>query len=217
MQVTSTLLIITVYFTFIHVDPQIQAQITGDWRLVIDRNDVKVHIHHCPEQNARAYRATATIYMGLDSLEKILDQVEDYPKWQESVREARIVYRSSDSRYHYYSRNRQGWPAKDRDLMWAVEKTWDQATATLVYDMVCSTNTLPEKNNNGIAAQAFVSWRLQPISETEVRVSCNLTIQQGGRIPNWLLTMLDAESPYQTLSRLKSFEIQGDGTIASLD
>ncbi len=217
MQVTSTLLPISLFLTFLQIDSQIQAQISGDWRQVIDRNEVEVYIHHCPEQNARAYRATATINMALDSLEKIFDRVEDYPKWQESVREARIVYRSSDSRYHYYSRNRQGWPAKDRDLMWAVEKTWDPATATLVYDMVCSTNTLPEKNNYGIATQAFVSWRLQPISETEVRVSCNLTIQQGGRIPNWLLSMLDAETPYHTLSRLKSFEILGDGTTASLD
>ncbi len=216
MRVTSTYLPIFLLVT-VNVSSLLFAQNPSEWRQVIDKNNVEVYIHHCHDLNVRAFRAVTTINMSLDSLEGILDSVEEYPNWQESVKEARIMHQASDNRYHFYTRNHQGWPVKDRALMWAVEKTWDQSTATLIYDMVCSTNTLPEKNNHGIASQAFVSWRLQPVSETEVRVSYNFTIHQGGRIPNWLLTMLSAESPYKTLANLKDREIKGDGTTASMD
>jgi hypothetical protein len=193
------------------------GQIPSDWKQVVDKNNVEVFLHHCHEQNIRAFRAVTTISLPLDSLEAIFDNVQNYSKWQESVKESKVVHRTSDSRYHFYTRNHQGWPAKDRDLMWAVEKNWDEITNILIYDQVCSTNTLPEKNNPGVASKAFVSWRLQPVSETETKISYNFTIQQGGRIPNWLLSMLSADAPYKTLANLKDQEVLGDGNTASLD
>lgn len=156
--------------------------------------------------------------MSIDSLEAIFDDVEAYPDWQESVKEAKVVHKISDDRYHYYSRTQQGWPAKDRDLIWAVEKSWDENSAALVYDQVCSTNTLPDTRHEGITSQAFVSWRLEPTAENEVKVTYNLTVQQGGRVPNWLIAMLSADGPYKTLSSLKEQEIKGDGnTLTAMD
>ena len=216
MRVTFTLILIAfvISLTILHSLP---AQIPSEWKQVIDKNNVEVYIHHCHENNVRSFRAVTSVSIPIDSLEEIFDDVAEYPTWQESVKEAKVVHRTSDSRYHFYTRNHQGWPSKDRDLIWAVEKTWDTNTASLVYDQVCSTNTLPEKNNPSMATQAFVSWRLQPVSETETKISYNFTIQQGGRVPNWLLTMTSADGPYKTLANLKNLEIKGDGNSTSLD
>ena len=216
MRVTFTL------FSFVMIFPlalQVRAQFPSEWKQVIDKNNVEVFIHQCHEANVRGFRAVTTISMSIDSLESIFDKVEEYSKWQSSVKEAKIVHRSSDDRYHYYSRTQQGWPAKDRDLIWAVQKSWDENTATLVYDQVCSTNTLPEKRSEGgLAAQAFVSWRLQPTAENEVKVTYTLSVQQGGRVPNWLMAMLSADGPYKTLASLKEQEILGDGnSTAAMD
>lgn len=194
------------------------GQVPSEWRQVIDKNSVEVYLHHCHEKNVRAFKAVTTVSIPIDSLEELFDDVEQYPNWQPSVKEAKVVHRASDSRYHFYSRNNQGWPSRDRDLMWAVEKNWDESSASLVYDQVCSTNTLPEVGNHGIASQAFVSWRLQPVTETETRITYNFTIQQGGRIPNWLLAMMSADEPYKALANLKNLEIKGDGnSTTSLD
>ncbi len=188
------------------------GQTESEWKKVINKNDVEVFVHHCHHMNVRAFRAIATVNMSLDSLEKIFDDVENYPKWQENVREAKIVHRFSDDKYHFYSRNQQGWPARQRDLIWAVEKSWDTRTASLVYDQIASTNMLPENHQGGVATQAFVSWRLEPLSEHEVKVTYNLTIQNGRRTPNWILAMLNANNPYKTLFTLRDHYIKGDGS-----
>ena len=120
MSVTSTTTIITI---LLFLNQMLLGQIPSEWKQVVDKNNVEVFIHHCHEQNVRAFRAVTTINLPLDSLETIFDNIQDYPKWQESVKESKVVHRTSDSRYHFYTRNQQGWPAKDRDLMWAVEKT----------------------------------------------------------------------------------------------
>lgn len=216
MRVTFTFTSIAFVITLL-ANQSAYCQVPSEWRQVIDKNNVEVYLHHCHEQSVRAFRAVTTVSIPLDSLEALFDNVEDYPDWQINVKEAKVVHRSTDERYHFYTRNHQGWPAKDRDLIWAVEKSWDDNTASLVYDQVCSTNTLPEKSNHGIASQAFVTWRLQPITETETKITYNFTIQQGGRIPNWLLSMMSADEPYKTLANLKDLEIKGDGNTASLD
>ncbi|MCB0689447.1 MAG: hypothetical protein KDC53_23070 [Saprospiraceae bacterium] len=216
MRVTFTLILPPIALLLLNYGT-VQCQIPSEWRQVIDKNNVQVYLHECHQQNVRAFRAVTSISLPIDSVEVLFDAVEEYPSWQQNVKEAKVVHRASDSRYHFYTRNHQGWPSKDRDLIWAVEKKWDSNTASLVYDQVCSTNTLPDKGNSGIASQAFVTWRLQPVSETETRISYNFTIQQGGRIPNWLLSMLTADEPYKTLSNLRDLEIKGDGNTASLD
>lgn len=215
MRVTFTLTSV-ILFTLIAKLP-VYSQIPSEWRQVIDKNSVEVYLHHCHEKNVRAFRAVTTVSIPIDSLEELFDDVEEYPNWQPGIKEAKVVHRTSDSRYHFFSRNHQGWPAKDRDLMWAVEKSWDDMSASLVYDQVCSTNTLPEKGNPGLASQAFVSWRLHPLNETETQITYNFTIQQGGRIPNWLLAMMSADEPYKTLANLKNLEIKGDGNSTTLD
>jgi len=190
---------------------------TNEWRQVIDKNNVEVYTHQCHESNVRAFKATTKVNMPLDSVEVIFDNVADYSSWQQSVKESKVVHRASDDQYHYYSRTQMGWPTKDRDLIWAVEKTWDNRSAALIYDQICSTNTLPESKHEELTSQAFVSWRLEPIGENQVKITYNLTVQQGGRIPNWLISMLSADGPYKTLANLKDMEIKGDGNSASLD
>ncbi|NND33706.1 MAG: hypothetical protein HKN76_14045 [Saprospiraceae bacterium] len=213
MRVTFTLFSIVI---FAMTTGHLSAQFPSEWKQVIDKNNVEVFVHQCHEMNVRAFKAVTTVSMSIDSVEAIFDKVEDYPSWQSSVKESRVVHRTSDDRYHYYSRTTQGWPAKDRDLIWAVQKSWDENTATLVYDQVCSTNTLPEKKSEGgLAAQAFVSWRLEPTAENEVKITYNLTVQQGGRVPNWLIAMLSADGPYKTLASLKEQEIKGDGNSSA--
>ena len=213
MRVTSTLLPLVIISL---ASCPLHAQFPSEWKQVIDKNNVEVFIHQCHEMNVRAFKAVTTVSMSLDSLEAIFDKIEDYPNWQSSVKESKIVHRSSDDRYHYYSRTQQGWPAKDRDLIWAVQKSWDEHTSALIYDQVCSTNTLPEKRGEGgLAAQAFVTWRLEPTAENEVKVTYNLTVQQGGRVPNWLIAMLSPDGPYKTLAGLKEQEIKGDGNSSA--
>ncbi len=173
------------------------------WKSVINRDDIEVFSHKYPDAGIRGIKAETSVGMSLDSLVVLLDAVDRYPQWQVSMKETKLVYRQSDTQYHFSSKQKQAWPARDKDLMWATERKWDDRLELMIIDQVCSNNTLPEKNNPGVSQKVFVSWILEP-KEDEVKITYVLTVDHRGSIPNWMLTMLNADTPYQMLLKLRN-------------
>ncbi len=211
-----TQLIFIAFFSLPFAANPMWSQQYGQWRLALDKNNVEVYIHRSTDMRVRSYKATTTVNMPLDSLEVILDDIDNYPTWQSHVKEAEMVYRRSDSTYHVRTTTDFPWPNKDRELMWAVHKEWDRRSATLVYDQICSTNTIPDRNRHGSILQAFVSWRLDPINDDQVKITMAMTVDKGGKIPNWMINMLSADAPYHTLSNLKQHQVKSEA-LSALD
>lgn len=199
-------LIIVLCIAFWAKQTIVHAQPDRYWKLVIDKNDIEVRTYRCANMRIRGYRATTTVNMELDSLEAILDNIKKYPDWQTHYRDSKVVHRNSDDAYHFFTKTKWPFPAKKKDLMWSVEKEWDPKDRSLVYDQVCSTNTLPERSPSGSVMQVFGSWRLHPVSESEIEVTYMLTVDKGGKIPNWLINMLNADSPFKILSNLRTMQ-----------
>lgn len=191
------------------------AQQSEKWKQAIDRDDVQVYSYYCPQMQVRASKAVTILRIPIDTLEDILDEVDQYPNWQEEVTAAKVIHRRSDLVYHISSTNDQGFLARKHDLVWAVEKFWDERTASLVYDHVCSSNTLEtRRSSRSQSIQAFVSWRLRPISETEIELTYMLTVDQNGKPPQWALGLLDPQSGFQTLLNLRNHKVSDDALTA---
>ena len=204
----------SLFFLLILNTTPVLSQYGGAWQPAIEKDNIDVYIHRSQDLRVRGFKATTTIYLPFDSLETIFDDVAAYPEWQTMFRNTKVVHRVSDSKFHFYARTNQSWPAKNHDLMWRVEKEWDSRDGSLVYNQVCSSNTLPEKIKNGTIMQAFASWRLKPISEDEIEVTFYLMVDKGGRIPSWLINLLSPDNPHEILSNLKSRGWLPDGELA---
>ena len=207
--------LLPIFILFLLIRPsELSAQYVGAWQPAIERDNIEVLIHRSQDLRVRGFKATTTIYLPFDSLEAIFDDVVSYPEWQTMFRETKVVHRVSDSRFHYYARTNLSWPAKNHDLMWRVEKEWDSRDGSLVYNQVCSSNTMPEKIKHGTIMQAFASWRLKPISEDEIEVTFYLHVDKGGRIPSWLINLLSPDNPHEILVNLRGRGLLPEGDLA---
>ena len=196
--------------------PVATAQYEGTWHKAIDKNNIDVKIYRSPDLRVRGFKAETTIYMPFDSLEAVFDRIEKYPEWQPTVKEAKKVYQRSSQNYHVFTKERLAWPSKERDFMWAVNKQWDDHQQALIYDLVCSSNTLPEKGNHGTVMQAFITWWLQPISEDEIKVIYYMTVDRGGKLPTWMISMMNPDLPFKTLENLRAQGYASD-VLSALD
>lgn len=193
------------------------AQPEGSWRTAIDRNNIEVKIYRSSDLKVRGFKAETTLYMPFDSVQKIFDNVERYPKWQATVKEAKKIYQRSEKSYHVFTKENLPFPAKNREFMWAVNKEWDERRQAMVYDLVCSSNTLPDKNDYGAIMQTFTSWWLEPVSEDEVKIIYYTTVDMGGKIPAWVISLLNPELPYKTLENLRAYSYSDGEVISALD
>lgn len=208
-------LVVSIFATSITVNAQYLDQ---QWHLAIDKNDIEVFTYKGHEVPVRGFKAKTTIGMPIDSFETILDEVSKYADWQDQVRSAKVVHKKSDDIYHFYAKVDVPFPGKDRDLIWAVHKEWDAQDGVLIYDQVCSTNTLPERIKESAITQVFGNWRLRPVSESEVEVTYILMVDRAGRMTSWLLHMLNPDTPYNMLNNLRNLPLYLDDEIeASLD
>ncbi len=205
----------TLAILFLSSPHDIRAQRENAWQTAVSKNNIEVKLYQSEDLKVRGFKAETTLYMPLDSLEAIFDRIGSYPTWQESVKEAKLVYTRSSKNYHIFTRERLAWPAKNREFMWAINKEWDERTGALVYDQVASNNTLPEYNDDSIS-QVFISWWLNPISADEIEVTYYLTIDHGGKMSSWMVNMLDPNLPYKTLDNLRSLGYAGE-VISALD
>lgn len=196
--------------------PSAYAQHEGTWHKAIDKNNIEVEIYRSPDLKVRGFKAETTLYMPFDSVQAIFDRIEKYPDWQPTIKEAKKVYQRSEKNYHVFTKERLAWPAKERDFMWAVNKEWDDRKQALVYDLVCSSNTLPDRGNYGSAMQAFISWWIEPVSEDEIKIVYYMTVDRGGKLPTWMISMLNPDLPYKTLENLRSQGYASD-VISALD
>ncbi len=178
--------------------------------MALDKDGIEVYVHRSQDMRVRGFKAIASLNMPFDSLEVIFDKVEDYPTWQSHIKTARLMHEVSDKRYHFQSRTRLPWPAKNHDLMWRVEKGWDERDGSLVYKQVCSSNTMPEKITQGTILQAFASWRLKPVSEDEIEITYYLSVDKGGKIPGWIINLMSPSNPYHTLANLQGMRPVSD-------
>ena len=199
-------LVVSAYMTY--------GQHNSCWELAIEKNDVEVFVHQSHESRTRGFKAVTTLSIPFDSVETIFDDIAEYPKWQSNVKTAKIMHEVSDVEYHFATRTSLPWPSKNQDLMWRAEKEWDIKDGSLVYNQVCSNNTMPEKVRNSAVVQAFASWRLTPMSESEVKITYYLTVDQRGKIPTWIINMLNPDAPFDTLSNLQGMTLNSGDQIA---
>lgn len=199
-----TLHYISVFLMTCLVGTTLCAQQNSSWQLALEKDGIEVYVHRSVDMRVRGFKACATLNVPFDSLEVIFDKIEDYPEWQAKIKTAKMVHEFSDKKYHFQSRTKLPWPSKNHDLMWRVEKGWDERDGSLVYKQVCSSNTMPDKMLQGSVLQAFASWRLKPVNEDEVEITYYLSVDKGGKIPSWIINLLSPNNPYDTLVNLQS-------------
>ena len=91
---------------------------TTEWKLEKNENGIKVYTRKTDEFPIKEFKAIVTLNTDLNTLIKILDNVEDYPNWMKDCTYAKTIKQVNENERYDYATAHVPWPLTDRDMIW---------------------------------------------------------------------------------------------------
>ena len=82
----------------------------------------------------------------------------------------------------------------------------DSLNQRIIYNHICTPNTLPIKYTDYEVPNAWGGWILDNLNSGEVEITYLFYVDQGGMLPNWLVQLLNADTPMRTFSNIRGWE-----------
>ncbi len=174
-----------------------------DWKLAKSKNGIKVYLRKLPGKSIKQFKAITNINCKIEDIEKILDKVKDYPKWQTNTTTAEQIKRVSDTESYDYFTIELSWPLDDRDIVTFKTKTFSKDRKTLIYRNKSVPNYIPEKKDYIRLKDASGFWQIKQTGENKINLIYQYYGEPGGNIPGWLVNMFIVDGPLETLINLK--------------
>jgi hypothetical protein len=195
---------ILILFLFIYsfMGNSILAQ--EEWKLVKNKNGIKVYTKHTKESNFETFRAQMRVKADVHAFVALLFDIEDFHMWGDGVKSAELLERKGDSLQIYYSEAKAPFPFKNRDGIYSNEFKWNADSNELFVNIRLLHDYL-EKDDNMIRVEGKGYWRVRDLDNDSINIIFQMQIDPGGYIPSWLSSLFIDESPYNTFINLRDF------------
>ncbi|MBC7922591.1 MAG: START domain-containing protein [Ferruginibacter sp.] len=177
---------------------------TGSWKLVKDKNGVKVYTRKVEGSALKEFKAVTTVAAPLNSLVALLKDFESYPAWVTDCKAARQLKLVSPTSYYYYAELNAPWPVENRDMVVHFQVQQDSATKAVTCTMAAEPDYLPPQPGNVRIPKLKGTWQLTPQQDGTVEVLHRVHAESGGSIPAWLANSVMTDGPYRTLSNMRN-------------
>jgi regulatory protein YycH of two-component signal transduction system YycFG len=135
-------------------------------------------------------------------IEKQLDNVNDYPNWQDNCDYAKVIEQQSPNvQYERYYTDTP-WPITDRDLVMKMVKEKNK-NGSIKYIRTNAPDKFPLDKDFMRIQEAGGEWLLEPLSEHQSKLTYQFYADPGGSLPAWLVNSFIVQGPYNTFSNLK--------------
>ena len=180
-------------------DAQVDAQ---GWKRSSDADGVAVYTRAMPGSAYAQVRAVASVCATLPELVAFVEDVARFDTWIPDTEDARLLGRPSPSSQIYYLRTSMPWPIKHRDMVYRVTEVADASVPGAISVVMEGLPTyLPDYA--GVVRMDSVAGRWDfHESAGRTRISLDLHIEPGGRIPVWLSTQRIIGTPRAMLRNL---------------
>ncbi len=182
----------------------VRAEDSGGWRTLSAEDGITVSARREPGSDVSTFRGQGKLrgYV-LHLLAILIDDVRS-KEWQEQVAEGRLL-RSLDGLHSQlvYSRSRQTWPVKDRELV--MQRTVDILDPGRVYrvHLVCAPDAVPAKKGVVRVADCDTDFLLRKVDEHTTFVDASVRVDPGGATPGWIANLASKNIPRDTLTALQ--------------
>jgi hypothetical protein len=173
-----------------------------EWRLVTDRDGVRVFMAHNDDSAIKTFRGEAVIPMS--DFRSIGNQVNDYEfiaSWMHMISSISELGRDSDTDRQIWVTTRLPWPVSNRDAALDLELRQDPDTGTVIIAYEAN-NTLMEPQSGYVRMPALKGMlRFTPLKPGEVHLTFEVVLDPGGYIPAWIANLILRDIPYFSLRR----------------
>jgi len=183
-----------------------------EWRLFVDKKDVKVYARPIPDSSLKEYRAETVLDENIMTVSAVLDDISGAVDWIPFCMIAREVEVMADGRRLVLNVSDFPWPFKDRYSVFSFGKSTDASLKQVKIDFEADdfSNAWPVNDYakvNDMVQVTFVKgeWLLLMNDEGKTKVTYTICADAGGKVPLWLVKTFFEGTPYQTLNSLRRF------------
>lgn len=178
------------------------------WRLVSDRNGIKVYIRHNDASRLKTFRGVMVMHMPDEyALAAVINDYPNVPNWLYFVDGVTEIKRDSPLVRYVRFTTTPPWPISNRDAVArAVVKqrlTPQEESVTIEFTNM---PTLIAKDPDYVRfpeLQAKLKMRRLPADKMEV--TYEVVMDPGGYIPGWIVNIIAKDTPYFTLKKLSAW------------
>lgn len=174
------------------------------WRLVKDKNGIKVYMRHTDESSIKTFRGVAAFNVqDPSSLIALFNDYAAMPRWAQFISSATEINRKSPLDRNLRFTTSLPWPLSDREaLVHAIVKQ-DPST----YDVYITLENAPHLLPPDPELVRFPWFRgrfdFRVLAPNRVEATYEVEIDPGGYIPAWMANILAQDAPYFTLDKLR--------------
>ena len=173
-----------------------------EWRLVTDRDGVRVFMAHNDDSAIKTFRGEAVIPMS--DFRAIGNQVNDYEfvaSWMHMISSISELGRDSGTDRQIWVTTRLPWPVSNRDAALDLELRQEPDTGTVIVAYEAN-NALMEQQSGYVRMPALKGMlRFTPLKPGEVHLTFEVVLDPGGYIPAWIANLILRDIPYFSLRR----------------
>lgn len=177
---------------------------SGDagWRLVSDRNGIKVYRQDDDDARIKTFRGVTRFPIeNPSSLEGLLNDYAAIPRWMHFISSGEETARKSYLDRTLRFKTELPWPLSDRDVVTRLTVTQRGSTV----DILAVDDPAAPKDESYVRIPDLngrFSFRFFPATK-ETEVTYEIVMDPGGNIPAWASNIVLKDTPYFTLFKLR--------------
>lgn len=176
----------------------------NDWRLVKDKNGIKVYMRHTDDSPIKTFRGVMAFDVeNPSSLIALFNDYDAMPRWAHFISAADGISMKSPLDRNLRFLTALPWPLSDREAL--VHATVKQDPRT--YDVYITLENAPDLLPPNPRFVRFPWFRgrfdFKVLTAGRVEATYEVEIDPGGYIPAWMANILAQDAPYFTLDKLR--------------
>jgi len=174
-----------------------------NWKLIKNENDIQVYTRKVPNYEIEEIKITAKFKSSVQGFLALLLDVPVLSQYIYGCTFAKMVREEKPNQHLFYQQIYMPWPFSNRDGYFLQHIYREKNSATILVQTEAAPGAYPKEIDYVRIPELRASWKIIPISTTELIAEYRVLLQPGGEVPAWLVNLFIDKAPYQTILKMR--------------
>jgi hypothetical protein len=175
------------------------------WQKIDDSDGIVVYRREVPGSDVIAFKGEGVVNAPPVRVASVVFDTSRATEWIDSLVEARVVRRTSDTEYVEYDHFAMPFVIKDRDFVTLNRMEYDPARKTITIRLRSVSDPAAPATSHVRGTVISSTFVLTPTADGKATlVSGDVHCDPAGAIPKWLVNMFQKDWPHTTLQKLRA-------------
>jgi hypothetical protein len=192
----------SLYLSFLVLFLPMMGTAQSNCELKKEKDNIKIYGCEVEGSALDDIRVELEVNSTIDKYIPIVLDVTHYNEWRYREFNHKLLKKISDYEIIYYAQVSAPFPLSDRDLILHLKIIQDSLTKILTVTIESIPDYIPPVEDVVRVPSSFSTMTLIPLSESRLKITCDVRINPGGQIPDWVINMFSTQGPYETFKSL---------------